>query len=86
MPIRPYLDGHKFDPETIRVMGIAFEMVLVALRLTNRDDLAKEVVAQKIIDLAKGGERDADQLCEGALRAIREPPPRNDQNCTDRTA
>ena len=25
MPIRPYLDGHKFDPETIRVMGLAFE-------------------------------------------------------------
>ena len=26
MPIRPYLDGHRFDDETIRVMGIAFEM------------------------------------------------------------
>jgi hypothetical protein len=26
MPIRPYLDGQKFDPEAIRIMGLAFEM------------------------------------------------------------
>jgi hypothetical protein len=34
MPIRPYLDGHKFDGETIRQMGIAFEMALASLRPT----------------------------------------------------
>jgi len=45
MPIRPHLDGHKFDAETIRVMGIAFEMALVALRLADRgDDHAKFLV------------------------------------------
>jgi hypothetical protein len=32
MPIRPYLDGQKFDGETIRQMGIAFEMALASLR------------------------------------------------------
>jgi hypothetical protein len=26
MPITLYLDGHKFDPETKRVMGVAFEI------------------------------------------------------------
>ncbi|MEA2955659.1 MAG: hypothetical protein QOJ58_1156, partial [Alphaproteobacteria bacterium] len=26
MPITPYLESHRFDPETTRVMGIAFEM------------------------------------------------------------
>jgi hypothetical protein len=31
MPIRAYLDGHKFDGETIRLMGIAFEMALASL-------------------------------------------------------
>jgi hypothetical protein len=31
MPIRPYLDGHKFDGETIRQMGIAFELALASL-------------------------------------------------------
>ena len=32
MPIRPYLDGHRFDPETVRLLGIAFETALQALR------------------------------------------------------
>ena len=40
MPIRAYLDGHKFDGETIRQMGIAFEMALVSLQggAPGRDD------------------------------------------------
>jgi hypothetical protein len=74
MPIRPYLDGHKFDPETIRVMGVAFEMALVALRLIGRGNLANEALAQKIIALAKAGERDPERLCEGALHEFGSPP------------
>jgi hypothetical protein len=31
MPTRAYLDGHEFDGETIRQMGIAFEMALASL-------------------------------------------------------
>jgi hypothetical protein len=75
MPIRPYLDGHKFDPETIRVIGIALEIALVALRLADRDDLANEVVAQKVIALAKAGKRDPERLCDGVLLEFRRPPP-----------
>ena len=67
--------GHKFDPETIRVMGLAFEMALVALRLADRGDLANEVLARKIMDLAKAGERDPERLCEGVLHEFRAPPP-----------
>ena len=74
MPIRPYLDGQKFDPETIRVMGIAFEMALVALRLADRGDLANEVVARQIINLAKAGERDPERLCEAMMKEFRAPP------------
>ena len=35
MPIRRFLGGHKFDGETIRLMGIAFEMALAAFRETD---------------------------------------------------
>ena len=35
MPIRPYLDGQRFDPETIRVLGLAFEMARVAVCTEN---------------------------------------------------
>jgi hypothetical protein len=30
MPISPYLDGERFDSETKRVLGLAFELVRVA--------------------------------------------------------
>src|SRR4051794_2868941 len=58
MPIRSHLNGQMFDPETIRVMGLAYEMALIALRLTDRGDIANDVVAHKIIEHAKTGERD----------------------------
>ena len=74
MPIRPHLDGQRFDPETIRVMGLAFEMALIALRLADRGDLANQVIANKIIELAKAGERDPERLCDGVLKEFRDPP------------
>ena len=44
MPITPYLNGMSFNPETKRVMGVAFEMVCAALRLSDRGDLANEIM------------------------------------------
>lgn len=71
MPIRAYLDGHKFDGETIRRMGIAFEMALASLRATRGyDDPIRAALAQRIIARAKAGERDAERLCEGALKVL----------------
>jgi hypothetical protein len=75
MPITIFLDSYKPDPETIRVMGVAFEMVRVALRLNDRNDLPVEIIANRIIELAKEGERNPDLLCERALRDLCAPPP-----------
>lgn len=75
MPIRPHLGGQKFDAATIRVMGLAYEMALVTLRPADRGDLANDVLAHKIIDLAKAGERDPAQLCKGVLMEFCRPPP-----------
>jgi hypothetical protein len=38
-------------------------------------DLANEVVAHKVIALAKAGERDPERLCDGVLLELRRPPP-----------
>jgi hypothetical protein len=70
MPITPFLDGLNLDAEARRVMGVAFEMTLVALRADRTDPLA-EAVARQIVELAKNGERDPDRLCEGALSSLR---------------
>lgn len=74
-PLTIYLDGYKPDPETKRVMGVAFELARVALRLADRDDPAIAILAKRIIALAKEGERNPDLLCERALRDLRAPPP-----------
>jgi hypothetical protein len=71
MPIGAYLDGHKFDGETIRQMGIAFEMALASLGATRGcNDPIRAALAQRIIALAKAGERDVERLCQGALQAV----------------
>jgi hypothetical protein len=71
MPITPFLDNGRFDPEATRVMGVAFEMTRAALRLTDRDDPIVATIAKKIIELAKAGERNPDLLCERALESLR---------------
>jgi hypothetical protein len=56
-------------------MGLAYEMALIALRLADRGDLANEVLARKIIDLVKAGERDPERLCDGVMKGFRGPSP-----------
>jgi hypothetical protein len=68
--IRPYLHGRHFDVDAVRVMGVAFEMTRAALGLQGKLDIAPDVVAAEIIDLAEAGERDPDRLCERALLVL----------------
>ena len=53
MPITPFLDGNasKFDFETKRVMGVAFEMACVHFSV--RSDFTHKVLATRIIALAE---------------------------------
>jgi hypothetical protein len=67
MRITPFLDDLQFDPETARVMGVAFEMARVALE-QQWGDHADTILAGRIIALAKAGERNPNVLCEQALR------------------
>jgi hypothetical protein len=77
MPITPFLDGHRFDPEATRVLGVDFVGVCAALRIGDRSTPAAAAAASKIISLALRGERDPDQLCALALSDLRlvAPPP-----------
>jgi hypothetical protein len=73
MPITPFLNGEKLDPETRRVMGVALEMACLALRTGDCADDVKQAIANKIIALTKAGERNPDMLCEQVLKDIRRP-------------
>jgi hypothetical protein len=71
MSIALYLHKTNFDSETRRVMGVAFEMVRVAVGLADQGYIGNEIIAKHIIELAKTGERNPDILCELALKEIR---------------
>ena len=60
MPIRPYLgDQSAFDPEAIAAMSKALEETCAALRVDGHD---REIIAARIIDLARNGVIDATAL------------------------
>ena len=46
MPISQFLGNSKFDPETKRIMGLAFEMTRLALGLADRGDIVNELIAK----------------------------------------
>jgi hypothetical protein len=71
VPITSFLNGYKFDRETTRVMGVAFEMTRVALGIAERPDPVNEIVAKTIMELAKQGVRNPDLLCERTLQSLR---------------
>jgi hypothetical protein len=71
MPIRTLLDGHRFDGETVRLMGIAFEMAFASFRpVPDHADPVREAIARKIIELAKAGGRDPERSCNEALKGL----------------
>jgi hypothetical protein len=72
MSDRKLFDGHSFDPETIDVMSQALAGAFAALGITDKPDDAKVTLAKRIIDLARGGERDPERLKDAALKAFRQ--------------
>lgn len=61
------------DPEEVEKLSAAYESALAALQLSNRTDRITNIVAQRIIEAAKGGERDPAKLCALAIKDLRLP-------------
>jgi hypothetical protein len=70
VPIIPLLQGRAFGPEDIKVMSTAFKGALNALGLMDRADPLNELVAKKIIETAKTGERNPSRLRDRALKSL----------------
>ena len=62
MPIRPFLAGQAFDPQTITKMSAAYERVCAALGIKFVDDAATRLVAQVVIELAQRGVKDVETI------------------------
>ena len=63
MPIRPHLPLQSvFEPEDIHAMATAFELACADLHIFPQDELNRDIVATRIIDLARTGVMDAAAL------------------------
>jgi hypothetical protein len=70
MPIRPFLAGRVFEPETIAEMSEAVLRVCRGMGLSDIDDMATRSVAAKIVELVERGVKGTDELCEAAIREL----------------
>ena len=59
-----------FEPDTLSVMGAAYERALSALP-TSPPNSVREVIATHIINGARAGERNPDTRCQMALSTLR---------------
>ena len=82
MPIRQLLDSNAFNPEEVTMLCDVFEDTLRALQFVDRSDPVTSLIAKKIIELARRGERDPARLRQAAVRAFSDahehsetPPP-----------
>ena len=62
MPIKKYMSGATFGPESIKDMTTAFERIRTILRLEDPDDPLVEVVAKKVISLTSQGTFDPKEI------------------------
>ena len=69
MATTAYLEEFDVDAGTKEVLDLALEMTRTALGLA--DNFANGIIAKRIIELARAGERHPGLLCEGALKNLR---------------
>jgi hypothetical protein len=59
-----------FQPHEIKILCDAYAKACKSLHDKGQPPIVNEIIAQRIIALASGGERDPDKLSEGALSAL----------------
>jgi hypothetical protein len=72
MPIRQFIGDASFEPQTVIGMTTAFNQALGALQLVDRTDPIAEMVARKIIEIARRGERDPKRICPLAMESLKQ--------------
>jgi len=70
--IIPFIGNGVFEPADIEVMSEAYNMAMKDIYCFGRPNkIVVEIIAARIINLVKGGERDPDRLRGRALAACR---------------
>ena len=62
-----------FDDFATSVMGVAFDAACAELQDVQLSNLVREIIAERIIEASKRGERDPERLCSIGIAALRRP-------------
>jgi hypothetical protein len=68
MTIVPFLRDAAFEPDDIKAMSMALGDVCNTLNLTDGAKAAREVIAERIIELARRGERSPTRFRDRVLK------------------
>ena len=70
MPIHRFLQNMPIGPEEISRLTTAYEQALRGIGLVDRDDPLSEMVAKKVIQIAKSGVRDPTDIAALAIMEL----------------
>jgi hypothetical protein len=70
MAIHRILREASFDQADIGRMTRAYEAALSLLRAQDQTDAVKELIAKKVVEVTRGGERDPPKICARALKEL----------------
>ncbi len=68
MSVVQFLARNPFDSDTTKAMELAFDEACKDMR--EQSAIVREIIAKRIIEAAKKGERDPERLCAKALDAL----------------
>jgi hypothetical protein len=73
MTIHRLIQRLSFDQDDIERLSAAYEDALRALHISDRDDPINEIIAQRIIEGARAGVRDPNDLSKMAIKDLMVP-------------
>jgi hypothetical protein len=71
--IHRLIQSLSFDQDDIERLSAAYEDALRALHISDRDDPINEIIAQRIIEGARAGVRDPNDLSKMAIKDLMVP-------------
>ena len=73
MPINRLLLGGKLEPDEIERLDRAYSFTLKSLSLVDRDDPVCEIVARKVIEIARAGAHDPKEIARLTAKQLGVP-------------
>jgi hypothetical protein len=70
MAIRRLIAAGSYGPEEIRALTDAYDIALIVLRLTDKDDPVTELLAKSIAAVVATGERKPGEIATKAIDAL----------------